>query len=281
MNDDLKNKLVEMFPIKLAERAYYNNSFDSEKMAKREREDFVNVVEGVFEMCVNFAPGRLEEINIDIDIFAEKYLKKIEACLYSMTRTASAMIVGCGNFPVARMEKRQATVMKRLDDIAFFTNNFKKNLTKKYKKQEKKTLDPLIEDASVYNNYLLKASLERKILNYAKESLEQASEIKESLSSGKLSKIFTARHSIHQKIDKIIQDFSTVLDSYTFGDVKIIKNNVENRIQIFLKEKPCDELRTALKKNQFKWTQSKGCWQNWNNPRNLKIALSLFEALKH
>lgn len=45
------------------------------------------------------------------------------------------------------------------------------------------------------------------------------------------------------------------------GEVKIVENVEENRCQAFFPGKPCDEVRTFLKKNGFRWSRYNGCWQ--------------------
>jgi hypothetical protein len=46
-----------------------------------------------------------------------------------------------------------------------------------------------------------------------------------------------------------------------FGDVRVLQNVEENRLQLFFPGKPSDDMRTALKRNGFRWAHYAGAWQ--------------------
>jgi hypothetical protein len=46
-----------------------------------------------------------------------------------------------------------------------------------------------------------------------------------------------------------------------FGDITIIENADENRVQIFFPGKPADAIRGTLKSKGFRWSPRNGCWQ--------------------
>jgi hypothetical protein len=51
----------------------------------------------------------------------------------------------------------------------------------------------------------------------------------------------------------------------TIGDVEVVENADENRLQIFFPGKPSAETRRALKRNGFRWAPSVGAWQRQLN----------------
>lgn len=58
---------------------------------------------------------------------------------------------------------------------------------------------------------------------------------------------------------------------YVFGDVKVIDNVEDNRIQIFFPGKPSEEIRTQLKRNGFRWAPSVGAWMRHRSVNNRYI----------
>lgn len=68
---------------------------------------------------------------------------------------------------------------------------------------------------------------------------------------------------------KRVKDRITQLESVSkmksseviIGDVKILTNVEDNRLQIFFPNKPADEVRRELKRHGFRWSPSVGAWQ--------------------
>lgn len=49
------------------------------------------------------------------------------------------------------------------------------------------------------------------------------------------------------------------------GDIEIIDNVEENRVQVFFPGKPDADIRKQLKSAGFRWAPSNGCWQSFRN----------------
>lgn len=48
-----------------------------------------------------------------------------------------------------------------------------------------------------------------------------------------------------------------------FGEIKLLDNVENNRLQIFFPDKPSEKIRTLLKRNGFRWSRFNGCWQSY------------------
>lgn len=56
------------------------------------------------------------------------------------------------------------------------------------------------------------------------------------------------------------------------SNIRIVDNPQADRIQIFFPGKPDADIRTKLKSNGFRWTQSIGAWQSYRNEKGRRIA---------
>jgi len=64
-----------------------------------------------------------------------------------------------------------------------------------------------------------------------------------------------------------------------YGDIKIVNNASENRVQIFFPGKPEDSVRSELKHSGFRWSPSNGCWQAFYNNRSKYCAELIVKKL--
>jgi len=67
-----------------------------------------------------------------------------------------------------------------------------------------------------------------------------------------------------EKLERLAQMETKTLQA---GEIEIIQNTEENRLQIFFPGKPDQETRTQLKRNGFRWSPTRGCWQAYLNNR--------------
>ena len=51
------------------------------------------------------------------------------------------------------------------------------------------------------------------------------------------------------------------------GEVRVVDNAEDNRLQAFFPGKPSEEVRAALKRAGFRWSPSNGCWQSYRGER--------------
>ena len=60
--------------------------------------------------------------------------------------------------------------------------------------------------------------------------------------------------------------------SKEYGEIKVIDNVDDNRIQVFFPGIPNQDIRDSLKRNGFRWTPSVGCWGAFRGAYRLQLA---------
>lgn len=78
-----------------------------------------------------------------------------------------------------------------------------------------------------------------------------------------------------QRLEKAIRLKTTESKEYEIGDVRIVENTEENRLQLFFPGKPDEDVRSNLKRYGFRWSPSNGCWQSYLNRSQLDRAKSI------
>lgn len=66
---------------------------------------------------------------------------------------------------------------------------------------------------------------------------------------------------LKKRLTTIAQYVNDETTEKAIGNVRIVDNADENRLQIFFPNKPIDAVRSMLKSYGFRWTPSLGCWQ--------------------
>lgn len=72
---------------------------------------------------------------------------------------------------------------------------------------------------------------------------------------------------------------ATEVSERMVGDIKIVENTAENRVQMFFDGKPEYEVRAKLKSAGFRWAPSNGCWQAYYNNRSKYMAEEIAKGL--
>ena len=62
---------------------------------------------------------------------------------------------------------------------------------------------------------------------------------------------------------------------YSIGDIDVVENYSENRIQLFFNGKPDEQTRSELKRNVFRWSRYNGCLQAYINFTSRRFVKSL------
>lgn len=82
---------------------------------------------------------------------------------------------------------------------------------------------------------------------------------------------------VKEQLERAKQMKSTDDKEYTIGEVRIVENYEENRLQLFFPGKPEDDMRSKLKHNGFRWAPSNGCWQSYLNRSQIERAKSIIK----
>lgn len=70
---------------------------------------------------------------------------------------------------------------------------------------------------------------------------------------------------IKQRIEQLKKRQAIGSSEKMIGDVRVVQNVEDNRLQLFFPGKPSDEKRAQLKSNGFRWSPYNGCWQAYLN----------------
>lgn len=70
---------------------------------------------------------------------------------------------------------------------------------------------------------------------------------------------------VKQQLEKARTMKSMENKEYSIGDIDVVENYSENRIQLFFNGKPDEAVRNELKRNGFRWAGFNGCWQAYIN----------------
>ena len=68
---------------------------------------------------------------------------------------------------------------------------------------------------------------------------------------------------VKEQLEKAKRMKVTEDKEYKIGDVRIVENYQENRLQLFFPGKPDEDVRTQLKHNGFRWSRFNGCCQSY------------------
>ncbi len=264
--------------LKEAQNAFRNISFSYEERGR----NIINAIEKEYQLnyenLLVIAPQREEEIKEDIIEMALKYDSKMRAYLSSLGRTASPMITGPAKFPVEKNNKRWDIARKKEVEATEYLIKIVKKLKDKYSPKEKeKTILEVVEETKEkigkgYIKQLAKESLTAKLYNYANISLENLKVVKEI--AIKETGLFTSRHKIHRIIENLEKKYirieeGTANKEFEINNIKIIDSEENNRIEIYFDGKPNADVRSFLKGKGFKWSPTKGAWQNYRNKQRL------------
>ena len=96
------------------------------------------------------------------------------------------------------------------------------------------------------------------IKKYNKEAKKKG---KEKAPAYMLSNLGANIRSVKQRIEKLLELSKMETSEEIIGDITIVKNVEENRVQILFPSKPSKETIEKLKRSGFKWTPSQGAWQ--------------------
>jgi len=263
----------------LAYRAYVNSSFDPDKRAKAEPIEYQSHLDQVADELDKI--GYLDQFEKFHLGFKKRYISLLEA----KTRTASSMITGPANFPLARNRKAQDVEHKRLEDLLGYKEWFvdkchsKANGESIIKSGDKDAVERLKADiASCERNHdlmkqgnkLIKkgCSLQDLIdLGLPEEGASWAISTKYGGPWGfGLANNSANTRRLKKRLASIEAKKEMGAKEVDYGVCKARQCSDTMRVQLIFDGKPSKEIISILKSKAFRWSPKATAWQRqWTN----------------
>lgn len=296
-------------PFEVAMRAHSGTSFTPEKRAESEIAGYAATLDRDREMILSLGEDK-ESLEAEFNRYREGYKARTLAHLHAKSRIVSTMIAGPSNFPVRRMEKRNETEHKRLEELISFRERALDAIRKKF--QGPSEDDPIMSgDENAVDKLRAKiARLEdlqekmkaanaaiRKHRKAGKEAQAAAlvavgfdeEQSRKLLEAGRFEGDGFASFQLtnnNANIRRLKARLAQVERAKVAPAVEIESENgirmedcpAENRVRLYFPGKPDEETRSTLKARAFRWTPSLGCWQAYRNDNSLSVARKLATA---
>lgn len=302
---------IGTIPYETAYRAYTGTSFSPEKRAAATISDYV---QGQVELYENLSEraakyGDIEIFNEEFKTYCRRYRDKYLSWLHTRSGIVSTMIAGPSNFPVRQMQKRNNAEHAKVTDLIQYEKWFINKVELKYRPESQKPIQAGKEGS------LQKLQDKLEGLERSRETMKQANGIirkaiknKETVNNtvDQLTKLGYSEadarsilaprfgppgfrpyvfSNLGQEISRIKERIASEKAlgeqkdkgniEYPFDNGTVLANFDDNRWQIFFNSKPDEAVRTALKKNAFKWSPNAGAWQRQLNTYSINWIVRL------
>lgn len=285
------------------ERSYSWISFDPEKRAKREQQDWVDSVEQLYNSHAEQAQqtGALEAYNAAFEKGYASLLKNYKEMISIRSRTFSTAVTGGAGITARKIASNESLMQREYEKLKIHNQEVKK-LKNKLAKIAKNTPADQYETGEVVKSVdvnaiaklqdKIKQLEEKKEYIYRQQKAEK--EYKKSKDSSVFEKYDIKKEDVEQMLDEInrygyalysspaninaeirrIRERITGLEkNQNKGEEeilieggKIVKNGATQRLQIFFDGIPDKDVREKLKKHAFKWAPSVKAWQRTLTP---------------
>jgi len=295
-----------------AYRAYANMSFSPEKRATSEQNEYAAHVNGVYAKLAEIATTDTMRavLNAGIVEYKARYLVMLCKYLNAQSRTASTMITGGANFPVARNRKRLDIAHKRLEELIEWREKAQASLMKRIKAARTseqvvddewagierellhslKTIHEIDTGNAPYARPLILNSMVGRIATLANngkvELVERAYVVVQEYNATHKKPAVTARHTFWSLLETAQAERSKQEaaktqepNSITIGAVQIVDNVAIDRIQIVLLGKPDSDTHRALKGAGWNWSPTNKAWQRKRTNNAIISAKQIVRAI--
>lgn len=293
---------------RIAKDAWRGTSFSPEKRAetavKSYEESLTHYREEIKKICGDNWQAEFER-------FSKKYTELYVSWLSAHSRCISTMITGPSNFPVRRAEKANNSEHKRSVELSEFPQRALKAIRKKYKQSsviysdDSNALERLreklanLEDSQNWmkeaNKKLRKAKIQKDdpegakkllALGFTEDDAKRIVEISSFYGSTWLVPAYATTNNgaeirrIKARIEQLEKTETRQTSEIEYGNIKMIENAEENRIQLFFPGKPDEATRKLLKSRGFRWSPRGGCWQCYFTPNGIAQAARVLKELE-
>lgn len=285
------------------ERSYSWISFDPEKRAKREQQDWADGMEQLYNSHAEQAQqtGALEAYNAAFEKGYAWLLKNYNEMISIRARTFSTAVTGGAGITARKIASNESLMQREYEKLKIHNQEVKK-LKNKLAKIAKNTPADQYETGEVVKSVdvnaiaklqdKIKQLEEKKEYIYRQQKAEK--EYKKSKDSSVFEKYDIKKEDVEEMLDEInrygyalysspaninaeirrIRERITGLEkNQSKGEEeilieggKIVKNGATQRLQIFFEGIPDKDVREKLKKHAFKWAPSVKAWQRTLTP---------------
>lgn len=290
-------------PASLAQAAHAGTSFVPEQRGAQMRSEYAATLAQDYANLSKLATTDEKKATLEEEFarYRAGYRRHYTAWLTSRSRCVSTMIAGPSNFPVRRMEKRNAVERRRGDELVEFreralkairkalcpelapimsgdsdaVSRLKEKIAKAEAEQEEMKKINRVYDAFVKNPASLDASdLSDKWKTLVRTWKPTYSFDRHPFAPYMLSNNSANIRRMKERLEKIERAKATP-ESEAQGDAARLEDSpADNRVRLFFPGKPDAGVRENLKRNGFRWTPSLGCWQAYRNHNSLLVAKS-------
>lgn len=275
----------------LLKTAWYGTSFDPEKRAEHFEKEYNQTIDILKQRMAENGKLTEEQQTECYDYWVNRLHKTAEKYLAAESRCVSWEIAGPAKFPVAKMEKRQKSAEKALNDYVYTETQMREgNIFARYISAEdkqkiidEKDFRQIMFDVDNFikykkfgltldaNNWTFNAfpHLKGKFTTQAKNGhyaiCEKILEILDGyLKAGiKIQKNIDILNGIlkeYKEKQKNYIEINIMVEEEKDG-VRIVQNLADNRLQLFFDGKPAPEIIAKLKSNAFHWSPKNKAWQ--------------------
>ena len=276
--------------LEIATRAHNGTSFSPERRGKQYIKDYSELLAEDLETVRKY------------DGDAVRYRKKFERLfvdwMHSKANCISSMITGPSKFPTGYANKRNNWERNKANALEDWRDRALKAIKKAHRKanapdpiqaakkkyeQEKAMLERMKEGNKVAKSR--KLSDEEKVKGLMEKGFTEGSARnlitpdfanRIGFASWQLTNCRNRMKAAKARYDELNERANTPSKEEEREDgIRVVDNVAENRLQVFFPDKPDPDTRTKLKKNGFRWTPSRGCWQAYLNSRSREKLLQI------
>lgn len=288
-------------PYETARNAHYWNSMNPERAGKYDLESYKSSLTSDYEKLSKLVKTPEDQTTLDTMFgqLREGFKKRFLSSLNAKSKTASSMVTGPANFPVARNRAKLENERKITENLYAYEEYMVKKITN--------TINPQTIKSSDSNAV---EQLEKKLANLEerKTLMIEANKIIRSktnveqrlgelgLTEESIKKLLTPYFgrvgfqpfeltSTNLKIktaSKRIEQLKVVKESngseVAFDGGKIVINPEAFRVQVLFNSRPDSEMISKLKHNGFRWSPRNTAWQRQLTDNSIKVTEKLFNV---
>ena len=285
------------------ERSYAWISFDPEKRAKREQQDWADSMEQLYNSHAEQAQqtGALEAYNAAFEKGYASLLKNYKEMISIRARTFSTGVTGGAGITARKIASNESLIQREYEKLKTHNQEVEK-LKNKLAKIAKNTPADQYETGEVVKsvdvNAIAKLQDKIKQLEEKKEYIYRQQKAEKEYKKSKDSSVFekydikkedveemldeinrygyalySSPANINAEIRRIRERITSLEKNQSKGEEeilieggKIVKNGATQRLQIFFDGIPDKDVREKLKKHAFKWAPSVKAWQRTLTP---------------